>query len=303
MTHGPTVQPDVWTTRSLLSWIETHLAAKGIDEPLVTARWLVAHVLGTDPIHLYTDLERPASADEREALRALVLRAAASEPVQYMIGEAGFLGRLYDVTPDVLIPRTATESLVQIFDTWYRGIDPSDRDTSLWVADIGTGSGCVAISVALQHATVQVVATDCSSQALKVAAGNIERHGVTDRVSCVLGDCCQPLGEFGRVGRYHAIVSNPPYIDDAHWGELADNVRRFEPEGALRGGGDGLTVVRRIIDAAPGHLLPGGLLAIEVDDHHAAAGCKLLTQAGLHDARVIRDEHGDDRFVVACQGD
>ncbi|MCH2142354.1 MAG: peptide chain release factor N(5)-glutamine methyltransferase [Phycisphaerales bacterium] len=295
--------PDTWTTRTLLEWIEGHLANKEVQEPLITSRWLVAHVIGTDPIHLYTDLDRPASPDELGQLRSLVQRAAQHEPVQYMLGEAGFLGRHFSVTPAVLIPRTATELLVQIFDTWWRHLDPEMRPDPIHIADIGTGSGCIAISVALQRPEAIVIAADLQSDALEVAAANVERHGVSDRVTLVTADACAGLEGRGQKGRFHAILSNPPYIDDQRYAQLDPNVQQHEPEVALRGGADGLEVVRQVIAQAPEHLLPGGLLAIEVDDHHADTARSLLEQAGLQDARVVTDEHGDDRFVVGSQGD
>ncbi len=303
MTSAAGTGPHTWTTRTLLEWIEGHLATKGVQEPLITARWLVADVIGTDPIHLYTDLDRPASPDELASLRSLVQRATQHEPVQYMLGEAGFLGRLFNVTPAVLIPRTATELLVQLFDTWWRQMDPETRPAPLHVADLGTGSGCIAVSIALQRAEAQVVGADIQADALAVAATNVQRHEVEDRVTLVTSDLFAGLADLGDRGRFHAIVSNPPYIDDQRYAQLDPNVQQHEPAVALRGGADGLEIVSRLIAEAPAHLLPGGLLAIEVDDHHAAAAKSLMDQAGLCEARVVPDEHGDDRFVVGCQGD
>jgi len=284
-----------WTTRDLLDWIEGHLSQRGVDEPLLVARWLVASAIGTDPIHLYTDLERPASDSERAALRDLVARAGNHEPVQYLIGEAGFLGRLFEVGPGVLVPRTATETLVQHVLTWHRGLDEADRPDPLRVADIGTGSGCIAVTIALQQPSSLVVAVDCEQAAVETARRNANTHGVADRVSVVHGDLCDPLED-----QVDVLVSNPPYIDDARWTKLAANVRAWEPERALRGGPDGLDVVRRLLERAPDHVRSGGLLVVETDDHHAAAACRLAGESGAwQDCRVLRDEFGDDRFITA----
>ncbi|MDP7028713.1 MAG: peptide chain release factor N(5)-glutamine methyltransferase [Phycisphaerales bacterium] len=284
-----------WTTRDLLDWIEGHLSQRGVDEPLLVARWLVASAIGTDAIHLYTDLDRPASEPERTRLRDLVTRAGMHEPVQYLIGEAGFLGRLFKVEPGVLIPRTATETLVQHVQTWYRGIEPGSRPDPLRVADIGTGSGCIAVTVALQQPSAAVVAIDCEPRAVDLARRNAATHGVEDRVTVVQGDLCGPLEQ-----PVDVLLSNPPYIDDARWASLAPNVKEWEPELALRGGPDGLDVVRRLLDQAGTHVRAGGLLIIETDDHHAAAACELAASSGTwRHCRVLKDEFGDDRFMTA----
>ncbi|MDP7070191.1 MAG: peptide chain release factor N(5)-glutamine methyltransferase [Phycisphaerales bacterium] len=292
----------VWSTRDLLAWIESHLGSRSVDEPALVARWLVAKAIGTDPIHLYTDLDRPASDEERSVLRELVQRASRHEPVQYLVGEAGFLGRLFDVGPGVLIPRTATETLVQHVLTWHRGLDPAERPDPLWIADLGTGSGCIAVTLAMHLESAKVIAVDRSEAALAWANRNVDRHEMSDRVTCVAGDLYDGLRDRACGGRVHAIVSNPPYISEGRWDEMAANVRSFEPAEALRAGVDGLDVVRRIITSAPAHLLPGGLLVIEIDDHHASEACQCANdQSGLINCRVIQDEFGDDRFVTAVR--
>ena len=285
----------VWSTRDLLDWIEQHLAAREVDEPLLVARWLMAHAIGTDPIHLYTDLDRPASEEERATLRALVERASAHEPVQYLLGEGGFLGRMFEVGPGVLVPRTATETLVQHVLTWHRGLDADARPDPLHIADIGTGSGCIGLTLAMHLPSALVVGVDCDEVAVAMARRNCERHELGDRVSILQGDLCDALDT-----PVHVLVSNPPYIDDAHWDKLKPNVRSFEPSIALRGGVDGLDVIRRLISQASQHVLPGGLFVLETDDHHASTARDLLEATGEFDnCRVLRDEFGDDRFVTA----
>ncbi len=291
-----------WTTRHLLAWIEEHLGSRSVDEPGLVARWLVAHAIGTDPIHLYTDLDRPASEDERERLRALVQRASGHEPVQYLLGEAGFLGRSFDVGPGVLVPRTATETLVQHVLTWHRGLDPDQRPDPLWIADVGTGSACIAVTLAMHLSAAMVVAVDRSEQALTWAHRNVSRYGMGERIEVVEGDLCEPLQSRGLSGRFHVLVSNPPYISDSRWESVATNVRGFEPEEALRAGIDGLDVVRHLLHDGPSHLLPGGLMVIEVDDHHASEACRLASEClELEHCRVLRDESGDDRFITAIR--
>jgi release factor glutamine methyltransferase len=287
-----------WSTRTLLAWIEGHLRDHAVDEPGLVARWLMAHAIGTDPIHLYTDLDRPASPEERSRLRAMVKRAASQEPVQYLLGEGGFLGRQFEVGPGVLIPRTATEGLVQHVLTWHRGLPPDSRPNPLWIADIGTGSGCIGITLALQVPGSRVVAVDVSSDACSYAKKNVTKHGVEDRVEVVQGDLCGPLAGRGLDGRFHVIVSNPPYISDGRYEQLQPIVQSFEPDTALRGGADGLDVVRAFLETAPRHLMPDGLLTVEVDDLHAARACGIAEASGmLTECRVLKDEFGDERFV------
>lgn len=298
----PTQDTDeqVWSTRTLLAWIEGHLAERSIDEPELVARWLMARAIGTDPIHLYTDLDRPASAEERATLRELVKRASANEPVQYLIGEGGFLGRQFEVGPGVLIPRTATEGIVQHVLTWHRGLDPDARPAPLWIADIGTGSGCLGITLAKQLPQAYVVAVDLSADAASFAQRNADKHGVQERVEIVEGNLCEPLSRRGREGCFDVIVSNPPYIGDARYEQLQPNVKSFEPALALRGGADGLDSVRTIFETAPRYLEPGGLLVVEIDDVHATEALRIADATGaLVECRVLKDEFGDDRFVRA----
>lgn len=281
----------------MLAWIEPHLRQKGVDDAQVVARWLVARALGVDPIHLYTDLDRPVTPEERGLLRDLVKRAAAHEPVQYLLGEAGFLGRPFQVGPGVLVPRTTTETLVNLVLTWHRGLEPDDRPETLDIVDVGTGSGCIAVSLALHIEGVRVKAVDVDEQALAWARRNVEAHGVSDRVSLLKGDLLAPVD-----APVHVVVSNPPYISDARFENMAPVVRDHEPHAALRAGSDGLDVIRRVLDQAGPVLCAGGLLVVECDDHHAGDVLALAHGHGTWaDARIVRDEFGDDRFLVATR--
>ena len=289
-----TLARETWTTRLLLAWIEGHLTDKAIDAPKVVARHLVAESIGCDVMELFTHPDRPTTNSQRETLRALVTRAAAGEPLQQLLGRSGFMLRDFQVNASVLVPRDSTESLVRAVLTWVRGIDPQDRPEPLTIADIGTGSGCIAITLALELPTAKVLAVDCSDSALAVAMDNVAQHDVSHRLTCVEGDLLGPLED-----DVHIIVSNPPYISDERFEALASTVQAHEPSLALRGGIDGLDVVRRLVAQAPGRLHPGGLLAMEVDDWHVHKAAQLCTQAGLVNARVLRDAWGDERIVLA----
>jgi release factor glutamine methyltransferase len=288
---------DTWTTRRLLEWMQSHFLAKGVHAPEVTAQLLVAHVLDVEPIMLFTDPDRQASDAERDRLRVLVGRAADQEPVQYLIGSGQFLGRPFEVNPSVLIPRTATESILQaVLDRQRGGVAGGDVPALDVAADIGTGSGSLAISMALHLPSTRVVATDLSADALEVAQRNGERHGVTDRIEFMQGDAVEPLRTCRPERGFDLIVSNPPYISDATWDTLDASVREHEPALALRGGVDGLDCIRRIIQDVQDVLADDGLFVLEYGDDQAEAVLALAGQIGP--ARIECDVDGDERIVV-----
>ena len=292
-----TAGQDTWTTQRLLEWMKSHFLAKGVHAPDVTAQILVAHVLDVEPIMLFTDPGRLASDEERNRLRELVGRAADQEPVQYLVGTGQFLGRPFEVNPSVLIPRTATESILQsVLDRQRGGVAGGDVPALKMAADIGTGSGSLAISLALHLPETNVVATDLSPEALEVARRNADRHGVSDRIEFMQGDAVAPLLECTPEGGFDLIVSNPPYISDVTWPTLDAGVREHEPELALRGGADGLDCVRRIIAGVNDVLADDGLFVLEFGDDQAQAVLEL--SASLGPARIERDVDGDERIVV-----
>ena len=250
---------ETWTTRRLLEWMTGHFTAKSIDAPRVVSEMLLSHVIGCDRLRLYMEVDRPAQPLELASLREFVARAANHEPVQYLVGHAWFFGRMYSVTRSVLIPRPSTETLVQNIVQWCRA---APGHAGPLIADVGTGSGCIAISLAVQLAEAHVIATDISEDAIAVAADNARTHGVEDRIELRSGPELAPLA--GEARQFDAICANPPYISDAEWAEVAANVRDHEPASALRGGPDGLDVIRPIIAAAPGMLRPEGRLAVEI---------------------------------------
>ncbi|MEO1007830.1 MAG: peptide chain release factor N(5)-glutamine methyltransferase [Planctomycetota bacterium] len=289
-----TAAPQAWTTRRLLAWIGGKLRERDIDDARLCAEMLVAHVLGCERLRLYMEADRPASADELAMLRELVRRALSHEPVQYLVGEASFYGISLLVDRRVLIPRPETQTLV---DEVVAAIKPIAAPR---VADVCTGTGCVAIAVAKQAPHAVVNAGDIDDDALAVAGDNLERTGVADRVSLHAGDL---LGALPEDSTYHAIAANPPYIPDDEWAGVAANVRDFEPEHALRGGVDGMDLVRRLIDDAPQRLEPGGVLAIEVASTRAALALEIAEASGRYaEARMVRDFAGRPRVLVARLG-
>ena len=287
---------ETWTTRRLLEWMTGDFESKGIDSPRVVAEMLLSHVIGCERMRLYMEVDRPAEPPELASLRALVARAARHEPAQYLVGHAWFFSRKYAVSRGVLIPRPCTETLVEYVIRWCRSAP--GRAEPL-IADIGTGSGCVAISLALQLPGARVVATDVSEEALAVARRNSATHGVADRIEFRRGPGLEPLAGVAGAA-YDVICSNPPYISDEQWHAVGAGVKDYEPETALRGGPDGLDVIRPIIAGAAALLRPGGRLVVEIADQHHDAVSGLVEQTGvLTEPVILKDHEGLWRVLVA----
>lgn len=241
-----------WTIREILDWATKDFASKGIESPRLDAELLVAKALRTDRVGLYLDLNRPLVDGERNAIRPLVARRREREPVAYILGHRDFYGRRFSVTPDVLIPRPDTETLVE------HALECIPESERCQVLDVGTGSGAIGLTIAAERPLSTVTATDISRSAIEVAAGNAERLEVADRVTLVEANLLND-GEL-----YDVIVSNPPYIRRADMETLQIEVREYEPARALEAGDDGLDVIRALLDAAAPATSSGAQLLMEV---------------------------------------
>lgn len=285
-----------WTTKRLLGWTTQAFEQKGIDSPRVCAEMLLAHVLGQPRLKLYMDPHRPASDLERAAYRALVERALNDEPVDYLVGRAPFFSMMLKVSPAVLIPRPSTEALVEHVLQHARRT-PGFADPR--IADVCTGSGAIAIALAKQlvkaGSAATLVATDISEDALKVAQDNAKDQGVADRIEFRQGDLLEPLGN----ERFTYLVSNPPYIPDHEWDDVAPNVKDHEPALALRAGPDGLDLIRPLIAQAKHHLTDPGQLVIEIAACNKKPVIDLANEAGLHRPSVLVDHEKLPRVLVA----
>ena len=217
------------------------------------ARLLAQHVLGWTTERFLTDAREPVPVGFTPRYDALVARRVTREPLAYIVGVREFWGLELEVTPDVLIPRPATELIVEAVQELF-----PDRSVPLSIADVCTGCGCVAVAIACERPTAIVKGFDISRPALEVARRNAARHGVGDRVTFTHGDLLE-----GVTGCFDAIVANPPYVVDRAGPALQPEVRDYEPSVALFGGIDGLTLVARLIADAPTRLRPGGYLVFE----------------------------------------
>lgn len=257
------------------------LVASGL--PAAEARALLAHATGATRESLIAFPERSVTPEAAAYFEALAQRRHAGEPMAYLLGVQEFHGRPFHVTPTVLIPRPETELLVDL------ALDALRTTESPRVLELGTGSGCIAITLVLERPDARVVAADASVDALAIARANAQRLGA--RIDFAASDWYAAIE-----GEFDAIVANPPYVaaGDPHLAAL-----RFEPIHALTDHGDGLRCLRAIVAGAPAHLAPGGRLLVEHGYDQAAAVRALFEQAGFDDVRTARDAAGIGR---ACLG-
>ncbi|NTW29357.1 MAG: peptide chain release factor N(5)-glutamine methyltransferase [Coriobacteriia bacterium] len=288
----------VWSVKAALGWTQTYLAEKGDVSPRRSAEWLLSAATGLSRVELYAYYDRPLSADERTSLREGVRRRAAGEPLQYVTGEVAFRHIVLKVRPGVLIPRPETEVLVDA------GL-PAAREAvaargEALVADLCTGSGCIALSLASEVEGARVFATDLSPTAVEVAISNAERLGLGNRVTVFEGDLFAPLPQ-ELLGGLDLVIANPPYIPTSDMAELPAEVAGFEPHLALDGGADGLAIYRRILSDARAWLRVGGILAVELDVSRVKTAA-LEAQEWYEEVRVVSDLTGRGRIVTARWG-
>ena len=289
----PTPAGDVWTVRRILEWTIPHLKSHGSESPRLDAEILLAHARGCPRIQLYTNYDEPLTDTQRATMRDLVKRRAAAEPVAYLVEHREFFSLDFQVTKDVLIPRPDTETLV------VDVIEVLKQQPASRVLDVGTGSGCIAISLAVNCPNAVLTAIDLSAPALDIARANADKHNVGDRIRWLCGDLFAPLAADER---FDLIASNPPYIASAEIETLSADVRLHEPRSALDGGPDGLDVIRRLIADTPKHLAPQGKLLIEISGEQADAVTQLLTANGQYDdIAVLKDLAKQPRVVRATR--
>ncbi|HEX4129304.1 MAG TPA: peptide chain release factor N(5)-glutamine methyltransferase [Pirellulales bacterium] len=264
-----------WTIGRLLAWTADYLKGRGADSPRLDAEVLLAHVLRCQRIELYTRFEEQPNDSQRAAYRELVKQRAEGMPVAYLVGRREFFSLPFRVTTDVLIPRPETEFLVIRLLDLIRQQPP--RDEPWRIADVGTGSGIIAICAAKQLPNCGVMATDISAAALEVARSNAAEHGVSARIAFLQGDL---LASVAKDAKFDFIASNPPYVKSSEMAGLAADVRRFEPREALEAGPQGTEVIERLIPQAAERLQPGGSLLLEISPMIDEAVRELLTADG-----------------------
>lgn len=272
---------ETWTVGRLLEWTAPFFKQKGIDSARLDAEVLLAHVLGIPRLHLYTGYDRPMQQNELDSYRALVKRRATREPVAYLTGSRGFHEINLKVDKRVLIPRPETELLVER----VKCLAPAR------FADIGTGSGAIALAALHVLSNATCVATDVSADALAVARENAASLGLSDRVEFREGRFLAPLGS----ERFPLIAANPPYVEDD--AQIDPDVRNFEPHLALFAGKDGLDAVKVLLAGARDALAPGGTLLVEFGKGQGPAICAIAEQHGYNGICLHKDHSGLERLL------
>jgi release factor glutamine methyltransferase len=281
--------------RRALEEIDTasrRLATAGIESSRLDAELLIAVAAGVTREAAITGSIDLSSATLKR-FDAMVARREKREPIAYILGHKEFYSLDFEVTPAVLIPRPETEFVVTAALEYLAG------KAEARVLDLGTGSGAIAIAIAANALNAQVTAVDISPDALAVALHNVRRHRVEDRVTLRRADCFDVLDGGAALGTFDAIVSNPPYLDDAEINALQPDVRRYEPRVALSAGTGGFDILRRITASATAHLARNGELIVEVGVGQSAMVAKLVEAAGLSVVAVINDFAGHPRVLRA----
>jgi release factor glutamine methyltransferase len=277
------------TVLEILQSTAAYFAKRGVESPRLNAEHLLAFILKRKRIELYLEFERVLTEAELAPLRELVKRRGQGEPLQHLLGTVEFAGRVFLCDKRALVPRPETEQLVELLKSQLPG--PNSQ-----ILDVGTGSGVIALSLAATFPDAKVTASDISDDALALARENAERLGLTNHVEFLTGDLLASVNH-----AYDLIVANLPYVAVPDRAALSREVLH-DPEVALFGGERGDEVVRRLIEAAPAKLKPGGLLALEVGLGQADDLTALMAEKNYHDIKKEADYAGVTRFLFGRYG-
>jgi release factor glutamine methyltransferase len=278
------------TLLDVLQSTTAYFKKREIESPRLNAEHLLAHVLNRKRIELYLEFERDLTGEELAPLRELVRRRGQGEPLQHLLGTVEFCGRIFKCDQRALVPRPETEELVEFI------IQSTINHQPLTILDVGTGSGVIGLSLAAHFPEARVHAVDISDDALALACENAERLSLSGRVQFTRGYLLEKFSE-----RFDVIAANLPYVSMQDRQSLSREVLR-DPEVAVFGGDRGDELIRKLIDQAPKHLQPNGLLALEIGIGHSEALWDLLTQKNYHDIESKNDYAGIPRFLFARYG-
>jgi len=270
-----------------------YLEKKNIEAPRINAELLLAHVLKCKRLDLYLSFERPLSDEEKNAYRELLKRRGMYEPLQYITGMVEFFGLNIKVNPSVLIPRPETELLVE------EVINSSDKEASLNILDIGTGSGSIVVALAKNLSKSQITGVDISEEALSVAKENAVLNEVSTNISFIKKDI---LNDFIFNEKFDVVVSNPPYVSGVDFEELRPELRLHEPRISLTDQSDGYTFYRKISATAHNYLKTGGKIFFEIGMGQSAVIKKLLEDNGFNQIEIIKDYAKIDRVIKGVLG-
>jgi release factor glutamine methyltransferase len=288
-----------WTILKLLEWTTSYFKSREVESPRASAEILLAHALHLNRIDLYLRYDQPLGNNELERYKALIKRRAQREPVAYILGAKEFWSLELAVTPDVLIPRPETESLVET----ALGLLANDLHMAPgYILELGTGCGAIALALASRQPEHLYFASDVSQAATRIAKQNAKRHGLDGRIHFFVGDWMEPLQE--KTQLFDLIISNPPYVPSGGIPELQPEIYKYEPFSALDGEEDGLGCLRKIIGAAHCFLQPRGSLVLEIGYDQKAAVQRVIERCGKYEEVVFSKDYSSmdrvARFSTLC---
>ena len=296
MNSSATVEEIPWTIGRLLSWTSDHFGRHQVVDARLASEVLLAHAAQCRRIELYTRFDSILEPERVECFRGWVRRASAHEPIAYLVGQKEFFSLSFKVTPDVLIPRAETETLVECV------LDHCGKAglTHPQLLDLGTGAGCLAIAALVHLPAATAVATDVSAAALEVARFNATRHSVADRLTLVEADRLALPAEVVPQDGFDILMCNPPYIPVSAMDKLDAAVRDYEPSLALTDGAEGLSFYRTIAADGPSLLAPDAMVFVEIGDGQAQAVVEVMTAAGNFEHRQTRKDRvvGQERVLA-----
>jgi len=266
----------------------------GTENSAQEALWLSASALELEHHVLASRTEQPVTTEQLARAKTAILRRMAREPLQYILGTQEFCGLDFEVNASALIPRPETELLVQAV------LKEAGLAEGATLVDVGTGSGCLAVTLATILEGVRIVAIDCSAEALNLAKNNAVRHGVGEKIEWIEGDLLDPLRDRNLIDTVDVIVSNPPYIAEKDWKQLQPEVRDFEPRSALVAGDKGTEFHERLFRDSKEFLVPDGLLVMEIGQGQLSLVRQAADQAGGYTGfQSMKDEAGIERVIIA----
>lgn len=283
-----------WTVKELMKVSISLLEKKGFDEARLTVELLLAHALKCQRIQLYTSFDKPLAREEIAEFRKFLERRLNREPLQYIVGAAGFMGLQFRVDQRVLIPRPETETLVEQV---MLLCNTMQEEKPLSILEIGSGSGNIAVSLAKYVKRAKITGIDFSAESIEVAGFNAKIHEVEDRVSFRLLDIFEPIDQI-LLRRFDILVSNPPYISRDEWEQLQLEIRKYEPRTATTDEKDGYELFRRIFEIAPYVLSDSGRVAVEVGLGQAETVKTMMLASGFFDPFIIPDLQNTPRVVI-----
>ena len=273
----------IWTTIDLIKWGEDYFVSKGISNAKLEVEWFLCHILICQRIDLYVQFEQPLMKDELAQFKEMVRRRIEGEPFQHILGKADFYGRDFIVNKHVLIPRAETEIIIELL---------KKRDAVESILEIGTGSGCIAITMSLENLTTSIIATDVSKEALNVAKENTQKFGVKN-----IGFKVHDFLQTSINSTFDVVISNPPYIGSDEMDGLQKEVHDYDPKIALTDNDDGLSFYRRFAELGTSLLNENGYMLLEFGGAHQVVAISEIFESHQFNVKFHNDLQGDPRIV------